>query len=683
MQSPSIAKNFELLSEAFQVTNLKAEEIEFWRSGFWDADDGSNYSNALVDSFVRHGEFSLLADVCWEHLEYRFEDEFGCDEADFDAEFPPHYEQILRFVQKYKWSNTKNQLVLLTRFCKVVLRWAGVDELDTAMVDIARILLGSTKEELKFLKSWLRHLEFDSMRDPSLGDLEEEGVRELRRGPIVRRLADLIAQQEEGCGTKFWEASLWKSPGSWSIAKALQDSLVRAGEDQYAKEFWRKMRRAWPKVPHLNYFYAESARNVADFKEAIKGWLEFVLSHRHRQQFPVETTLQSLQTALVFEYETKEIIDFWEKLLERCSQVGSETTYIQKCMAEAVLTALPRSSDQDTNFDLLVRVARLCPHDERIVAQLRVSEKLGDETQLWSSWLENGHDRVLIWYTVRLAQVCSFNARFAEAEAWIDRLGNGHDLDEVAIISIVAKIDVGCDPRIFWSRKVEGHNKRLAVNVLAEYSKDSHDFSWIFELARRRPWELYLGIQAGGLFRRVHPLEATSHGDEIEFWKDFVLSSPEGLVVEALAEAFRFHSSRPVVRNTLNDEIHLWYTMATQHETENTYGAIIEHLNDALVKKADDAVDEELSRTTWVWIDARNKWSCLKNRAWAYRDVTDQIQRYFDNACEVLQVLQAGEQETRTTVAQLGNFLLFFFDLSVRGSTSTMIYQIVSEGRRS
>ena len=622
---------------------------------------------------VKHGEFSLLADVCREYLEVCCEDEEI-----------PLYDQILRFVQKYKRSNTNNQLVLLTRFCKFVLRGARSNELDTALVEFGGIL-GNTKEELNFLKGWLRHLELDNVHDRSAEHFLDQR-REVIRKPIVRRLADMMVEQEEGFGTKFWEVSLWKSPGSWCIATVLQDSLVRAGDEQYAKEFWSKMRRAWPKEPHLNYFYAESARNVADFKEATKGWLtwlEFIVSResafwsRAIQNLPLETTLQQLQTALAFEFELGYIIDVWEKLLENTTDQPGQEHYVsmlQKCMSHAFLAGHLPSSDQDTSFGLLVRVARLCPHDERIVSQLRVSEKLGDETQLWSSWLENGHHSLVSnWYTVRLAQVCSFNRRFADAEAWIDKLRKGY-LDAAAV-SKLANIDVGRDPRMFWSRKVEEPTTHdIAVRVLTKHCRSSPVAFWVLDdLARRRSWDSYLINTLQGLFRGPRPVGNIWHLDELEYWKGIVLSSPETPVVRALAEAFRFHkspSTRPAVRKTLDDEIHLWYTIATQVKTEMEDGALLEHLNDALLEKADDAVDDELNQIIWVWIDARDKWTCLKNRAW-HSFAADKIQKYLDKACAVLQVLQAGEQETRTAVAQLGNFLLSFFDLSVRGSTTS------------
>jgi hypothetical protein len=685
-QNPSIAKNFELLSEAFQVTDLKAEEIEFWRSELWDSFKKSNCSNALVDSLVRHGEFSLLADVCREHLESLLEDEFGFeDESDFEdvAEIPLHYEQILRFVQKYKWSNTNNRLVLLlTRFCRFVLRGARDEEVDPALVEIGGIL-GNTKEELNFLKSWLRHLELDSVHDRTAEHFLDQR-REAIREPIVRRLADMMVEQEEGFGTKFWEVSLWKSPGSWCIATVLQDSLVRAGQEEYAKEFWSKMRRAWPEEPHLNYFYAESARNVADFKEATKGWLtwlEFILSlprleSKLAQKFPVETTLQSLQTALAFEFELGYIIDVWEKLLENTTDRPWQDPYLsmlQKCMADGFLAGFGTSSEQDTSFDLLVRAARLCPHDERIVAKLRASEKIGDETQLWSSWLARSPPsklQVLEWYTVRLAQVYSFNMRFAEAEAWIDQLHEGY-LDNAAV-SILSEIDLGRDLRIFWSWKLEEPiTHDLAVRVLVEYSKCYPDFSYlgIVELGRRRPWDRRLLGQVKEIFKGLRSTYySESPWDEIKYWTDIFLFSQDYWVVGALAEAFRFNRSPfsgPAVRRTLDDEIKLWYTIPTQIKT-----TMMMYLNHALVKKADDAVDEELRRTTWVWIDARNMWTCLKHRAWEDPRVASRIQGYLDDACAVLEVLQTGEQEAETAPETFGNGLLSLFDLSVRGSTS-------------
>jgi len=261
--------------------------------------------------------------------------------------------------------------------------------------------------------------------------------------------------------------------------------------------------------------------------------------------------------------------------------------------------------------------------------------------------------------------------RFAEAEAWIDQHHKGY-LDNAAV-SILSKIDFGYDPRMFWSRKVEGPTHDLAARVLAEYSKASPDCSFlgIVELGRRRTRYGEVLGEVKEIFKGLRSNDDTSPWDEIEYWKDIVLSSPGHRVVEYLAEAVRFHrspKSRPADRKTLDDEIYLWYTMATQLEMENNYyGVIMRHLNDALVEKADDAVDEEFSRTTWAWIDARNKWTYLKMRLPL---VTTEIQKYLDHACEVLKILQAGEQETRTAVAQFGNFLLSFCDLSVRGSTS-------------
>ena len=291
---------------------------------------------------------------------------------------------------------------------------------------------------------------------------------------------------------------------------------------------------------------------------------------------------------------------------------------------------------------------------------------MGDETRLWGSWLANGgHRQFLNWYTVRMAQVCSFNRRFTEAEAWIEQLDSG--LMDDSAVSIVAKIDVGCEPRMFWSLKLEVPAHDLAVRVLAEYCKASPDGSClgIVELGRRRTWDGNLLGEVKEIFQGLRSNDDTSPWDEIEYWKDIFLSTPGNSVIEALAEAFRFHrspSASPAVRKTLEDEIQIWYTMATQIETETCYPVrgIMGHLNDALLEEADDAVDEELKRTTRVWIDARNMWTCLKNRPWEDSLVASRIQGYLDDACAVLEVLQSGEQETNTAVAQLGNFLLSF-----------------------
>jgi hypothetical protein len=258
--------------------------------------------------------------------------------------------------------------------------------------------------------------------------------------------------------------------------------------------------------------------------------------------------------------------------------------------------------------------------------------------------------------------------RFAEAEAWIDQHHKGY-LDNTAV-SILSKIDLGRDLRIFWSLELEDSlTHDLAVRVLAEYSKPYPDFSYlgIVELGRRRPQDRYLLQKVQDIFEGVRPIEDTPC-DEIEYWKDIVLSSPGWPTMRALVQAFRFYrsaSARPAVRKTLDDEIHLWYMIATQIKTSKdkfTAGWIMQKLKDALLENVDvaDATDE--FNQTWIWMEARDRWTWLKNRAWDHPIVTDQIQGYLDDACEMLHLLQSEEQlEILTAVVQLGNFLLSFF----------------------
>jgi hypothetical protein len=143
-------------------------------------------------------------------------------------------------------------------------------------------------------------------------------------------------------------------------------------------------------------------------------------------------------------------------------------------------------------------------------------------------------------------------------------------------------------------------------------------------------------------------------GSEIKFWKDEIYASsatPVRASIYELDHTLRLRResrATPISPTVFDMEIEVWYN--TMKTTGTHFGAqdakrCIQFLQAALRAQA-DAVSEDntYQHIATVWKSAKNIWSRLKSHnAGSHPSVISEIQKQLDEACALLQVLEADD----------------------------------------
>jgi len=346
-----------------------------------------------------------------------------------------------------------------------------------------------------------------------------------------------------------------------------------------------------------------------------------------------------------------------------------------QCIAQTFLAAVPQLSEQ-VLCDLLELVAGLCPHDERIISKLRETS-LGapnHERQFWNALIQSEdhrlsyHPRLRPWYWVRLAQTYSFIRNYAEAEACIDEAVKTelypslyyYDIRSTSysnIHSTSSKIDFGCNPREFWLRKTEENpgyfNTTTLAIVCQKIPYNLLEIEMWKSLVTRHPFNGYSQNCLRECFKKErakipnHPWDS-----EITFWKDGICASSAtfSASIDDLHSTLglrRESQGTPFSPTVFDMEIEVWYDIL---KTGIYWGAeagaykIIEFLQAALRAKADAVEDNTYRHVATVWRSAKNIWTRLKSHnASSHPPVVSEMQKQLDEACALLQVLEADD----------------------------------------
>ena len=638
----------ERLSKAFQNANAVNEERSYWT----EAENTEVREDMLTALFVRTRDFNGL---------YRL-----CRSEDFQGSIPWAVLKELR--ARHHEQNNQLEFISLSR---IALKRHPWDNGSAKILVEESGALTRLEDRINTLKSGLDSLKNTDEYLQRYHDAAHFG-RESQRSLIVEELENLILEQgNDEYVITFWQSMVRKMPDSWYVGNALQEAFRMQGKDAEAVVFWSRVKKIWPAWPHSDYFYAESCQEVGDLEEAIKVWfiwLEFILTkvreNANECKVHVELAAKSLQRALLFNHEPWDVISIWEKSLRRfpARRQFGQPDIRQQYIASTFLEA-PELQSVSNSCEIIQKVACLCAYDNQIVRVLRMNfernhlEELEEKFWMSHNWEFQCIPGAEAWYNLRLAQFHSFRRDYIQARVVLSQ-SFPTTIDE-SWLREIAIIDLAVDTRDFWWQQV--HYRPWNVNsakVFEAICQDSqqplwkHDVQIWPELVWKYSSYTHLIPPLERMFERQRKREPQTLRQQVDFWKIYVSSFHQARAECYLANSFktwRKQLSKFESTKAFEEEIEFWcHLLCYSHRDDESLWVIVQYLDLALTAKADTVGDQEVQRLTQIWTDARDSiWNvgfhAHSELPFRSAHITSQIQKYWEDAGAILQLLEADQ----------------------------------------
>jgi len=625
------------LSEAFQAANADQEALEFWR-------EARKVSPRIAsDIYVMNKDYNGLYEWC----------KSRCQERYYGTWWQ------LRELQKHASDSGQNSKWDLIKISKAILARNPCYVLPAEVMVEESKALTQVGDRIKILRSGLELLRSERIL------WSDDNPRKV----IVEELELLWSQGDEENAVTFWKVMVRKMPNSWYVGRALQNAFGRRGEYPEAVDFWKRIKRSQASY-QSDYFYAESCQETGDLGEAIKFWfiwMEFLINESYGKEWPIVQAAESLQKALLFKHEPREVIQSWQRSLGRSCPPSRNLPDIRQEYIASTYSNAPELKSHPDSDEIIRTVAALCAYDDRIAASLRADLEIRGipeyEEGFWKSLKDRPHTPGLLpWYVFRLAEFYSLRQEFALArDACITafRIGDeGEDWDSVEdwcglddLCSAIIELDLGCDSREFWLQAVENVPNSRNTIMLEAVCRSQMQFLAVEmwqSLIRQYPTRDYFSEALERAFMAQPEPEIWSVSRQIQFWKDCLRSLPgytfgDSNLASAL-EARREELGLPISASSFDEEIETWLEILRVTIDEECFGSIVNLLRRALDKKANAVEYSDLQTSVQICKEEADIWSLLiSDHAPSNTSIRTQCQEYWEDALAMLKVLERAD----------------------------------------